>query len=95
MNCMTKLISGDFKIIVLHTITTEKDVIIPKDEFKKLIENYRNFEVIEINEGYDPDYLTENEFLIRQEALEEFERGETINFNDVKDRWLEGKPSNV
>ena len=82
-------------MIVLNTITTEKNVIIPKDEFKKLIENYRNFETIEINEEYDPDYLTEDEFLIRQEALDELERGETINFDDVKDKWLKGEPANV
>jgi hypothetical protein len=82
-------------MIVLHTITTEKDVIVPKDEFKKLVENYRKFESIEVKEEYDPDYLSEEEFLIRQEALEELERGETINFDDVKDNWLKGEPANV
>jgi hypothetical protein len=53
-------------MIVLHTITTEKDVIVPKDEFKKLVESYRKFEPIEVQEEYDPDYLAEENLAARQ-----------------------------
>jgi hypothetical protein len=71
-------------MIVLHAITTEKDVIVPKDEFKKLVENYRKFESIEVQEEYDPDYLTEENLKARQEAMKELERGEAISFEDWK-----------
>jgi hypothetical protein len=53
-------------MIVLHAITTEKDVIVPKDEYKKLVENYRKFESIEVQEEYEPDYLTEENLKARQ-----------------------------
>lgn len=82
-------------MIVLHTRTIDNKVIIQKEEFHKLIENYRRFEPIEVIEDDDPDYLTEEELIIRREALEELERGEAINFNDVKDKWLKGEPANV
>lgn len=71
-------------MIVLHTITTEKDVIVPKDEFKKLVESYRKFEPIDVQEEYDPDYLAEENLAARQEAMEELERGEAISFEDWK-----------
>ena len=82
-------------MIVLHTKTIDNKVIIPKKEFQKFIENYRRFEQIEVIEDDDPDYLTEEELREHDEAMKELERGETINFNDLKNRWLEGKPANV
>jgi hypothetical protein len=82
-------------MFTLHTKKIKKNVVIPDNEFLRLIENYRRFEPIEVVEDDDPDFLTEGELREHDEAMKELERGETINFNDVKDRWLEGKPSNV
>jgi len=82
-------------MLTLHAKKIKKNVVIPDSEFSKLIENYRKFEPIEVIEDDAPDYLTEEELREHDEAMEELERGETINFNDVKDRWLEGKSANV
>ena len=75
-------------MIVIHTITTENDVIIHKNEFKKLVESYRKFEPIEVHEEYDPDYLTEENLKAHQEAMKELERGEAISFEDWKKELL-------
>jgi hypothetical protein len=82
-------------MFTLHTKKIKRNVVIPDIEFLKLIENYRRFEPIEVVEDDDPDFLTEDELREHDEAMKELERGETINFNDVKDRWLKGKPSDV
>jgi len=82
-------------MFTLHATRLKKNVIIQDNEFSKLIENYRKFEPIEVIEDDDPDYLTQEELREHDEAMKELERGETINFNAVKDRWLKGKPSNV
>lgn len=82
-------------MFTLHAKKIKRNVVIPDNEFSKLIENYRRFEPIEVIENDNPDYLTEEELRAHDEAMKELERGETINFNDVKDRWLKGKPSNV
>ncbi len=82
-------------MLTLHKAETEYTVTIPKEEFLKLIANYQKYEPIEIIEDNDPDYLTGEEIKIRTEAMEELERGETINFRDVKDKWLKGESANV
>ena len=46
---------------------------------------------IEIIEDGDLDDLTGEEIRIRAEAMEELDRGETINFQSVKHKWLNGK----
>jgi len=82
-------------VFALHAKMIRKNVVIPDSEFSKLIENYPRFEPIEVIEDDDPDYLTEEELREHDEAMNELERGETINFNDVKDKWLKGEPANV
>lgn len=71
-------------MIVLHIRTMDNKVIIPKEEFQKFIGNYRKFEPIEVIEEYEPDFLTEENFKARQEAMEELEKGEAISFDNWK-----------
>ena len=76
-------------MLTLHKTETRYTVTIPKEEFLKLIENYRKNQMIEIVEDDDPDYLTEEEIKIRAEAMQELERGETISWDEMKKEFAQ------
>ena len=82
-------------MITLHITETEHSVTIPKEEFLKLLERCKSVENVEIIENDDPDYLTAEEIRIRAEAMGELERGETVDFEKVKDKWLKGESAGV
>ena len=81
-------------MITLHITETENTVSVPKKEFFKLIDRYQKIEPVKIIEEKSND-LTEEEIKIRTEAMAELERGETINFQRVKDKWLKGESAGV
>jgi hypothetical protein len=81
-------------MITLHITETEKTVTVPKKEFFKLVERYKKIEPVQIIEE-ESDDLTEEEIKIRAEAMEELARGETINFQRMKDKWLKGESAGV
>lgn len=78
-------------MMTLHIVRNKNTVTVPQKEFFKMIDHYRSIGSIDVIENNVLDYLTEEESKIRAEAMEELIRGETINFRDVKDKWLKGE----
>lgn len=69
-------------MFTLHVKKIRKNVVIPDNEFSKMIKNYHRFEPIEVIEDDDPDFLTEENLKARQKAMEELAKGDAISFED-------------
>jgi hypothetical protein len=67
-------------MLTLYIEQTNNSIIISKEEFEQILEILRKNMDVKIID--DADYLTEAEMKIREEAMEELERGETISFED-------------
>jgi D-ribose pyranose/furanose isomerase RbsD len=67
-------------MLTLYIEQTNNSIIISKQEFEQILEILRKNMDVKIID--DADYLTEAEMKIREEAMEELERGETISFED-------------
>ncbi len=71
-------------MLTLHTKETEKNVTLSKKEFSKILKKLKKVEEIEVVADYDPDYLTKEESKQLKIAEKEFEKGETISWEEVK-----------
>ena len=86
---------GDKQMLTLYVTEIDNQIIMPREEFDLILEELNGNREIEVIWNDDLDYLTEEELKIREEAIRELERGETINFDDVKDKWLQGETGDV
>lgn len=85
-------------MLTVHAKKRKNKITIPEKEFFELLKNYQNkqFEPIEI--VFDDDILeelTDSDIAVRAKALEELQRGDTVKFRDVKDKWLQGKNAGI
>ena len=85
---------GDKQMLTLYVTEIDNQIIMPREEFDLILDRLKDNHEIKVVWN-DPDYLTEEELKIREEAIRELERGETINFDDVKDKWLQGETGDV
>jgi translation initiation factor 2 beta subunit (eIF-2beta)/eIF-5 len=77
------------EMLTLHISNDDKNVLLPKAEFDKLIELFKKTEQVKIVQTELTDLIN------RLIALQELKRGETVNFDNVKEYWLRGDSTNV
>ena len=82
-------------MLTIHTIRAGKHVILPQKEFSLLIQNLLKTQEIEVIEKFADDIETEEDRIAYMEALEELEHHDTIDFNELKPAWLQGKSAGV
>ena len=78
-------------MLTIHAKERKNSVILLKNEFDMLLEHLRKIHKIRIITDDDSDSLTEKEFEKLRIAEAEFEAGETISFDDVREKWLKGE----
>ncbi|MGE0087115.1 MAG: hypothetical protein AB7S75_22145 [Desulfococcaceae bacterium] len=77
-------------MITIHARERENRVILLKNEFDMLLEHLGKIHKIRIITDDDADCLTEQDMEELRIAEAEFEAGETISFDDVREKWLKG-----
>ncbi len=85
-------------MLTVHAKKRKNKITIPEKEFFELLKNYQNKQYEPVEIVFDDDGLEElpdSEIAIRKKALEEFQRGDTIKFRDVKEKWLQGKNAGI
>ncbi len=82
-------------MITIHAKEKENSVVLLKNEFDILLEYLRKNHEIRIITDDDEDSMTEQELEELRIAEAEFEAGETVSFDDVKEKWLAGESIDV
>lgn len=82
-------------MLTIHSIETKNNVIIPKKEFKKILETLKKMEDVEVLVNDDPDYLNEDEIAELEAAEEDLKNGNTVDFADIKEKWLKGESLDI
>ena len=82
-------------MMTIHSIETRNNVIIPKKEFREMLEKLKKVEDVEVLVNDDPDYLNEDEIAELEAAEEAVKNGNTVNFADIKEKWLKGKSVDI
>ena len=82
-------------MMTIHTLRSEHYVTLPEQEFSLLIQTLLQTHAVEVVETTVDDLETEDDRLAYLEALQELEQGATIDFDTVKEAWLQGEPAHV
>ncbi len=80
-------------MLTIHAIRTENQVVLSEKEFFELVQNARQLQPVEIVETEVVE--SEEDFQAYVEGMKELEQNETLDFDDLKSSWLNGKPANV
>ena len=82
-------------MMTIHALRSEHYVTLPEQEFSLLIRTLLQTHAVEVVETAVDDLETEEDRLAYLEALQELKQGATIDFDAVKDAWLQGEPADV
>ncbi len=77
-------------MLTIHAQERKDSVILLKKEFDMLLEHIGKINKVRVITDSDADCLTEQESEELRIAEAEFEAGETISFDDVREKWLMG-----
>lgn len=82
-------------MLTIHALRTGKDVIMPEEEFTCLMQQILTIQPVNLIERALDDVETEEDRKVYRDAIQEFERGESVAFETVKSFWLQGNPAHV
>ncbi len=82
-------------MLTIHALRTGKAVIVPEEEFTLLIQRMMAMQPVKVIERTLDTIETEEDRQAYREAMQEFDRGESVAFETVKSCWLQGKPAHV
>ena len=82
-------------MMTIHALRSEHYIMLPEQEFSLLIRTLLQTQAVEVIETSVDEIETEEDRLMYAEALKELEQGETIDFDEVKESWLQGEPTHV
>ncbi len=73
----------------IHPVITPRSVILSKEEFELVVNKLKTIEEIDVIFNDDPDFLTGEELEQLRIAEEEFEKGETISWEALKQELMQ------
>lgn len=83
-------------MFIIHAIRNGKNqVLLSEKEFSEIVEKLRQIQPVHIIETEAELIETQEDHLGYLEAMEELERGEALDFDELKLSWLSGESADV